>query len=149
VNGIPPEYALMQVDENQEETFAFSDEKGTVEVKNEIADMLLDEIDDPEKKYDLYYNAIDKVLRKHLPKGDKYKKAREWIYEEKNTFLTGKRKDKYGKRHLDGRQSYSSVMAELVNIIAGWIASNGTLAELYVILRDKNIEKGYGKPKQE
>lgn len=140
------EMILMQADENHEEAFIFNDADDTLEIKNEIADMLLGEIDDPEKKYDLYYNAISKVLRRHLPKSNKFKKSREWIYEEKNTFLTGKRKNKYGVRYADSRQSYSPVMAELVNIISEWIASNGTPVELYVTLRDKNIEKGYGTP---
>lgn len=143
------EMILMQADENNEEALIFSDSDDTLVIKNEIADMFLAEIDDPKKKYDMYYNAISNVLRRHLPKGDKFKKSRDWIYEEKNTFLTGKRKDKYGKRHADGRQSYSPVMAELVDIISGWISSKGTPVELYVTLRDKNIEKGYGKPEQE
>lgn len=142
------EAILMQADENKEEALVFSDNQGTLEVKNEIADTMLSEIDDPEKKYDLYYHAIGKVLRQHLPKGNKYKKSRNWIYEEKNTFLTGKRKDKFGIRHLDSRQTYSPVMEELVNIISKWIASNGTPVELYVTLLNENIKRGYGKPEQ-
>lgn len=143
------EEILLKADQNRQEKFSFYEEDGSLEVKNEIADMLLDEIDDPEKKYELYYRAIDRILRKHLPKGESFKQGRQWIYEEKNTFLTGKRKNKDGIRHADSRQAYSTVMAELVSIISNWIAEQGTPIQLYVTLRDENIKKGYGSPSQE
>ena len=63
------EAIMLKADEAKEETFFF-DDAGKLAIKNEIADLLLGEIDNPEKKYDLYYNAIDKVLRKYLPKGN-------------------------------------------------------------------------------
>ena len=78
---------LMKADEVKEETFNF-DLDGQIELKNEIADMILEEIDDPEAKFNLYYKVINRVLKKHLPKGDENKTARDLIYEEKNTFLT-------------------------------------------------------------
>lgn len=143
------EEILMMADENRQEEFIFNDVDGSLEVKDVIADMLLDEIDDPEKKYELYYRAVNKVLRKYLPQGEKFKQAREWIYEEKNTFLTGKRKGRDGLRHADSRQAYNSVMAELVAIISKWIAERGTPVQLYVTLRDENIKRGYGSPSQE
>lgn len=37
-------------------------------------------------------------------------------------------------------------MNELVNILTEWVATKGTPFELYVKLRDINIEKGYGTP---
>lgn len=139
------EAILLKADEIKEETFNFNLD-GQVELKNEMADLVLEEIDNPEEKYQLYYKVINRLLMKHLPKGDAYKDARELIYEEKNTFLTGKRKDERGIRHADGRMSYIPNMNELVNIITEWITVHGTPYDLYIRLRDLNVEKGYGAP---
>lgn len=65
---------LMKADEIKEETFDF-DVNGQIELKNELADMVLEQIDDPEAKYNLYYNVVNRLLRKYLPKGDTYKDA--------------------------------------------------------------------------
>ncbi|KAA4632824.1 hypothetical protein F3B51_28810, partial [Bacteroides ovatus] len=81
------------------------------------------------------------------PKGAENKKARDLIYEEKNTFLTrGYRKDVRGIRGADGRMSYIADIRDLINIITEWAASQGTVFELYDRLRNINIEKGYGDP---
>lgn len=138
---------LMQADEIKEETFSF-DVDGQIALKSEIADMALEAIDDPETKYTLYYNVIDSLLRKYLPKGDEHKAARNLIYEEKNTFLTrGHRKNEKGIRGADGRMSYIPDMNELINIITDWITSKGGMYDLYVKIRDLNISKGYGAPR--
>ncbi|MDD3502363.1 MAG: hypothetical protein PHE19_08085, partial [Candidatus Cloacimonetes bacterium] len=47
------EIILMKADEIKEQTFDF-DIDGQLELKSEIADMVLGEIDDPEAKYALY-----------------------------------------------------------------------------------------------
>ena len=141
------ESILMKADEVKEETFAF-DIDGQVELKNEIADLVLEQIDDPEAKYNLYYNVIERLLKKYLPKGEEHKQAREWIREEKNTFLTrGHGKDEKGIRGADGRMAYIPDINEIVNIITEWITSKGSLFELYTKLRDLNISKGYGEPR--
>lgn len=49
---------LMKADEIKEETFDFNMD-GQVELKNELADMMLEQIDDPEAKYNLYYNVAN------------------------------------------------------------------------------------------
>lgn len=134
-----------KADEIKQETFDF-DEKGFLETRNELQELFLKPIDNPKEKYDLYYNMINKLLKNSLPKGYSYKKARDLIYEEKNTFLTGKRKGKDGKRYADGRMSYSPIMHELINLIIDWKENNGTILELYLKIRDKNIELGYGSP---
>ncbi len=134
---------LMKADEIKGETFDLGF-NGQVELKNELTDLVLEQIDDPEAKYNLYYNVIHKLLRKHLPRGDKYKDARDYIYEECNVFMTkGHRKDKRGIRGADGRMSYIPDMNELVNIITEWIASKGTMYDLYNRLKELNIKKGY------
>ena len=135
---------LMKADEIKEETFDF-DIDGNLNIKNEIDELVLNQIDDPEAKFQLYYNVINRLLRKHLPKGDNYKKVREYIYEEKNTFLTrGHRKNKKGIRGADGKMGYLSDFNELIDLITGWVSERGTVFELYTRMRDLNISKGYG-----
>lgn len=142
------EKILMQADEIKEETFNFTID-GQIIVKNEIAEMLLEEIDNPDEKYNLYYKVVNPLLRRYLPKGEQNKKARDLIYEEKNTFLTqGHRKDEKGIRGADGRMAYSSDITELINIITEWISAKGGMFQLYTKIRDLNISKGYGKPKE-
>lgn len=134
---------LMEADKIKEETFAF-DLDGQVQLKNELADLILEEIDDPQKKYELYYKVINRLLQKHLPKGLEHKKARDLIYEEKNTLLTdGCRKNEKGIRGADGRMAYSSNMEELINIISQWISEKGTMYDLYLKIRTLNDSKGY------
>lgn len=134
---------LMKADEIKEETFDF-DMDGQIELKSELADMMPEEIDDPENKHDLYYNVVNRLLRKHLPKGEKYKTARDLIYDEKNTFLTrGHRKNEQGIRGADGRMAYIKDINDLINIITKWISNKGTMYDLYSQLRDLNKSKGY------
>lgn len=134
---------LMKADEIKEETFDFNMD-GQVELKNELADMMLEQIDDPEAKYNLYYNVVNRLLKKHLPKGEEYKAARDYIYEEKNTFLTrGHRKNEQGTRGADGRMAYISDINELINVITTWISNKGTMFDLYTQLKNLNTSKGY------
>jgi len=138
------EAILMKADEIKEETFTF-DINGQIALKNEIADMILEQMDDPEAKYNLYYNVVSRLIKKHLPKGQANKAARNLIYEEKNTFLTrGHRKDEKGIRGADGRMAYISDIHDLINIVTTWISSKGTMFDLYIKIRDLNIEKGFG-----
>lgn len=137
---------LSKADEVKEETFDF-DVDGTIELKNEVSDIALDAIDDPEEKYQLYYNVLNRMLQQSLPKGEENKAARDLIYEEKNTFLSGgHRKNKAGIRGMDGRMGYRTDMHEIINVITQWIASRSGMFDLYVMLRALNIEKGYGDP---
>lgn len=138
------EMILMEADKIKEQTFDF-DTDGEIELKSEIEDMLMEKIDDPEAKYDLYYNVINRLLKNHLPKGEYFKEARDLIYEEKNTFMTrGHRIDNRGIRGADGRMSYIEEMHEMVNIISEWISTKGTTYSLYTRMRDLNVAKGYG-----
>lgn len=134
---------IQQANENNEYTLGFSTD-GEFEVKSELADMMLDAIDNPEEKYEVYYKLIDRVLRKHLPTGKENEKYRNLIYEEKNTFLTrGHRMDASGRRGADGRQAYLPDMHEFVNIISEWLNAGANMFDLYIRLRDLNKSKGY------
>ena len=138
---------LMKADEIKEETFDFGID-GQIELKNEIADLVLEQMDDPEAKYNLYYNVLNRLLRKYLPKGEENKDARDLIYEEKNVFLTrGHHKDEKGIRGADGRMAYAPDIQDLINLITQWISNKGTVYELYIQLKDLNISKGYSEKK--
>lgn len=138
------EAILMKADENKHETLEL-DFEGNIDFKNEVESLMLNPIDNPREKYELYYKVIRNLLVSHLPKGEEFKQARELIYEEKNTFLSGgHRIDERGIRGADGRMGYVDDMHIMVNIITEWITSNGGMYELYIKMRDFNIEKGYG-----
>lgn len=138
---------LAEADEVKGEQLQFTEE-GNFESKKELKDFALGNIENPEKKYNVYYKGIQKLLLKHLPKGKKNEKARKYIYEEKNTFLTrGKRINDAGIRGADGRMSYMSDAEAVLKIVMDWILSNGTMVDLFNTLRDLNVEKGYGTPK--
>ena len=115
-----------------------------LKTENEIKSFALGSIDDPEMKYDLYYKGIMKLLRKFLPKGKENRKARSYIYEEKNTLLTrGKRINDKGIRGGDSRMAYINDVEELLNIITQWVVSKGTMVELYNTISDLNKSRGY------
>lgn len=117
---------------------------GEITQENELKKFALGNIEDPEKKYDIYYKGIQKLLKKHLPKGTQNKTARNYIYEEKNVYLTrGKRINKAGIRGADGRMSYISDADEILQVIINWIVTNGSMVQLFNTLRDLNVSKGY------
>ncbi len=121
--------------------------QGEILTENELRKFALGDIDNPEKKYDVYYNGINRLLRKHLPKGETYKKARHYIYEEKNTFLTrGHRLSKQGVRGADSRMGHLVDAEFILKMIADWIIEGGTMVKLFSNLRIQNMERGYGKP---
>ena len=86
-----------------------------------------------------------RVLKIYLPKGKQNKVARDYIYEEKNTYLTrGKRVNRVGIRGADGRMGYTIDAEEILKIIMDWIMFNGTMVDLYNNLSVLNVSKGYG-----
>ena len=137
---------IAKADETREQNFAF-DENGALTMINEINGMTIQEIDNPQEKYDLYYKILNKLLRSYLPKGPENQKVRNVIYEEKNTFITrGYRIKKDGTRGADGRMGYSTDISEFIEIVRDCYIHNATMMELYTRLRDLNISKGYGRP---
>ncbi|MGB3184140.1 MAG: hypothetical protein WBB45_22290 [Cyclobacteriaceae bacterium] len=121
------------------------DELGGLQTQNELKEFALGNIpDDPEKKYDVYYKGVERLLKKFLPQGDKYKDVRKIIREEKNIFLTrGKKLDKKGIRGADSRMAYLQDMEDIMNLISKWAFDSRDLFELYSLLRAKNEESGY------
>jgi hypothetical protein len=121
---------------------------GNIGISNEVAELLKAgriAVDDPDKRYDVYYKGIERLLRKHLPKGKPYARARGYIREEKNVFLTrGKRIDQKGMRHQDSRMGYVDDGEQMLRVIAAWVMENKGMVELYNTLRELNVEMGYG-----
>ena len=125
------------------------DIEGNLATEKELRDFALSDIQDPERMYDIYYNGIQKLLAKHLPEGQLYKPARDFIFEEKNTFLTrGHRKNELGIRGADSRMGYKEDGEQMLKIIIDWILIKGDMISLFSTLRELNISKGYGKPAQ-
>lgn len=113
--------------------------------QNELHMLSVSNLEDPERKYEIYYNGIQKLLKAHLPKGKQNKVARNYIYEEKNTYMTqGKRINRAGMRGADSRMGYISDADEMMKVIMDWIISNGTMVDLFNTMRDLNVSKGYG-----
>jgi hypothetical protein len=100
--------------------------------------------EDPEEKYRIYYLGIQKLLRDYLPKGQKYKQSRDYIYDEKNIFLTrGKAKGPDGVRGGDGRMTYQPDMQRILDETVQWIIARGTMINLYERYWDLNESFGY------
>ncbi len=120
-------------------------ETGDVKRENELRQFALGSVEDPERKYEVYYKGIQRLLMKHLPAGKQNKVARNYIYEEKNTYLSrGKRINKAGIRGADGRMGYLADADEIFKIVMDWIMANGSMIDLYNQLRELNVSKGYG-----
>lgn len=123
--------------------------EGSFATAQELKDLIPDMTDNPSVKYDIYYKGIQKLLRDNLPKGDYYKKAREYIYEEKNVFLTrGFRKNKRGIRLADSRMGYLPDDQEMLEILVKWASSKDTMYNLFEALKDLNEKRGYNKVKK-
>ena len=134
---------IAKADEIKGEQLVISKE-GELVTEVELKKFALGDIDNPDKKYDIYYHGITRLLRRHLPKGDSNKKARYYIYEEKNTFLTrGHRINRYGIRGADSRMGYLSDAEAVLDLITNWIIQAGSMVELYTTIRDLNVERGY------
>ncbi len=126
------------------------DTEGLLQTENELKKFALGDIDDPERKYDIYYKGISKLLLKHLPEGRGYKKARDYIYEEKKIYLTrGHRIDEKGIRGADSRMGHIEDAEQILEVITTWIIKKGSMVDLYSTIRDLNIKLGYGKPSDE
>ena len=123
------------------------DMQGEFKSVDERSQLIVSDTDDPDKKYSLYYKEIEKMLRMVInPRmADKStKEAFKILREEKNILLTrGKRKSKRGIRGRDARMGYAKDMEIAAEIIADVILGGSGPLELYIALRDKNIELGY------
>jgi hypothetical protein len=120
------------------------DLEGNISSQREIIISGMQSMEDPEEKYRVYYLGIQKLLREYLPKGQKYKQFREYIYDEKNIFLTrGKAKGPDGVRGADGRMTYQQDMQLILDETVKWIMSKGSMIDLYERFWDLNESFNY------
>ena len=121
-------------------------ETGSLEEFDELRQLVGKEFENPEEKYQLYYNGIRRLLMDFLPKGKDYKQLRDIIYDEKNVFLNlGKKKsDNNGIRKSDGRMTYQPVMNEILEIIIIWVGESQNPFDLYRDFYNLNEKHGYG-----
>ena len=120
--------------------------QGELNEFDEIREIINKDFENPEKKYDLYYKGIRKILMDYLPKGKEYESGRQLIYDEKNIFLNvGKKKsDNNGIRKSDGRMTYQGNMKEMLDLIVDWVSTSQNPNDLYFMIYDLNEKHGYG-----
>jgi hypothetical protein len=137
---------LQKVNEKTGKQLTISSDTGKLEEIDELRFMLGKEFENPQEKYDIYYNGIRKILMQFLPKGKEFKIARDIIYDEKNIFLNfGKKKsDNNGVRKSDGRMTFQTSMNEILDVIVKWVAESQNPFELYKLFYELNDKFEYG-----
>lgn len=136
---------LQRAHEKKGKQLTISGETGSLEEIDELKQLVGNQLDSPEEKYNIYYKGIRKLLIDHLPKGEDYKQMREIIYDEKNIFLNlGKRKsDNKGIRGSDGRMTFQPVMNEMLDVVISWVGGSQNPFQLYKELYLLNERHGY------
>ena len=137
---------LQKANEKVGKQLTIGAEKGNLEEVDELRQLIGREFENPEEKYNVYYNGIRKLLMDYLPKGKEFKEVRDIIYDEKNIFLNaGKRKsDNNGVRKSDGRMTFQPVMNEILDIIVKWVADSQNPFDIYREFYELNERHGYG-----
>ena len=137
---------LQKANEKTGKQLTINSETGSLEEFDELRQLVGKEFENPEEKYQLYYNGIRRLLMDFLPKGKDYKQLRDIIYDEKNVFLNlGKKKsDNNGIRKSDGRMTYQPVMNEILEIIIKWVGESQNPFDLYGDFYNLNEKHGYG-----
>lgn len=114
-------------------------------VENQAEKLIGQKIDDPVQKFQLYYKGLNNLLRDYLPKGKANKDVRRIIYDEKNILINrGAKKDEKGIRGSDGRMAYIEDIEVAIQIVADWVSTKRSPAELFMGFWDKNEELNYG-----
>lgn len=115
---------------------------------DEVKELLQKPIETPEERYSMFYNGIQNVVIKYLPKGKSFEPYRRIIFDEKNIFLNrGKAKDLSGKRGADSRMAYNEDYIEMVMLVSKWAMTTQDPIDLYRQLWDLNEKYEY--PHQE
>jgi len=105
----------------------------TFDFEHTGAKIILPAIQNPDDAYELYYMSLGKLKRAFIPKG----KTGQPVRDEINIYL------KRGKeKGADGRQSYTHMMREAINIFLNWANEyNGeNIMDLYLTFHDLNKE---------
>lgn len=137
---------LQKANEKTGKQLTINSETGNLEEFDELRQLVGKEFENPEEKYQLYYNGIRKLLMDFLPKDEQIRRV---IYDEKNVFLNlGKKKsDNNGIRKSDGRMTYQPIMNEILEVIIKWIGESQNPFDLYRDFYELNEKHGYGHEK--
>lgn len=137
---------LQQANEKVGKQLTIDSETGQLTEFDELKSLVGKDFENPEEKYNLYYNGIRRLLMEFLPKGKDFKEVRDIIYDEKNVFLNlGKKKsDNDGIRKSDGRMTYQPVMNEILEIIINWVAESQNPFDIYREFYELNERHNYG-----
>lgn len=137
---------LQKANEKVGRQLTINSEDGNIEEIDELRQLIGNEFENPEEKYNIYYKGIRKLLMDYLPKDREFKEVRDIIYDEKNIFLNlGKRKsDNNGIRKSDGRMTFQPVMNEILDIIVKWVGDSQNPFDIYRAFYDLNEKHGYG-----
>lgn len=117
----------------------FIDTDGDVLTVDEIKQILApNDTDDPEEKYRIYYQGVEKLLRSGLPAGKLYEHVRRVVREEVLTFLSRGKTKKSGRRGADPRMGFLTDMNTAYDALIDWTARNGSATDLYDTFRELN-----------
>lgn len=123
----------------------FDIDEGGLKAIDEIKQLIDSNIQDPKEKYELFYNGIQKVLRKFLPMGKDFEQERRIIHDEKLIFLNrGKARGYDGVRGSDSRMTYNEDLAEMAKLVSEWAVTSQDPVDLYQRLYDLNEKYNYG-----
>jgi hypothetical protein len=138
---------LTKADDVKHETLLF-DAEGDILTVDEIKQVLVpSDTDDPIEKYNMFYQGIQRLLKRGLPKGKMYKDACNLVREEINTFLSRGKTKKGGRRGADSRMAYLTDMSTALDAIIEWTENQGSAVDLYQ--RFKDLNKMYQAPANE
>ena len=129
---------LLRADENRAESL-FIDGEGELNTVDEIKRILIpSDTDDPVLKHEYFYQGIQKILNKELPKGISNKEFRDLIREEINIFLTRGKTKKAGRRGADVRMAFITDMEIALENLIQWKADRESFVNLFTVFSELN-----------
>jgi hypothetical protein len=136
---------LQKAKETQGKQLTINIEDGGLKEIDELKELIDQKFDNPEEKHSLFYNGIQNLLKKYLPKGKEYAEQRKIIHEEKLIFLNrGVALKPDGTRGSDSRMTYAEDMNEMAKLISDWVLTSQDFVDLYLRLYELNEKYDYG-----
>jgi len=136
---------LQKAKETQGKQLSINIEDGELKEIDELKELIDQKFDNPEEKHSLFYNGIQNLLKKYLPKGKEFAEQRKIIHEEKLIFLNrGVALKPDGTRGSDSRMTYAEDMNEMAKLISDWILTSQDFVDLYLRLYKKKKKYNYG-----
>ncbi len=105
----------------------------------------IDDTQDPDESTALSV-LVKQTVVKNLPRGERWKKLRDTIYEEQNIYLRRGRKKsekKSGSIGANSQITYTRMQKRMQDVVRRWVENGASPIELYYALVDLNREAGY------